>query len=162
MHLYIVRHAWAGHSGDPQYPDDRLRPLSDDGQKRFRQLVKKLMKRSFDPAHVATSPLVRCRQTADVIAELSPRRPDVLELADLAPGGELDPLLEWTQRQMPADVAWVGHTPGVDELTAKLIGDAHACIRFAKGAVACVEFADEPAAGQGELVWLATAGLLGV
>jgi phosphohistidine phosphatase len=162
MHLYIVRHAWAGQSGDPRYPDDGLRPLTVEGRKRFRRLNKKLLKRSFDPAHIATSPLVRCRQTADVIAELSPRKPDVVALADLAPRGELNPLVTWTRDKWPEDVAWVGHAPDVEELTAALIGDARARIRFAKGAVACLEFADELAAGHGELIWLATAGMLGL
>ena len=167
MHLYIVRHAWAGQHGDPAYPDDRLRPLTIDGRKRFRQVIKKLLKRSFDPIHIATSPLVRCRQTADVIAELSPRKPEIVELADLAPGGDLEPLLAWTRGKSPAAVAWVGHSPDVEELTAALLGDARARIRFAKGAVACLEFSDTLAestlaAGQGELLWLTTAAMLGV
>ena len=37
--LYIVRHAWAGHFGDPDYPDDRLRPLTEEGRERFCQMV---------------------------------------------------------------------------------------------------------------------------
>ena len=39
---------------------------------------------------------------------------------------------------------------------------ATANIRFAKGAIAAIEFGDEVAAGAGELNWLATAKLLGV
>jgi phosphohistidine phosphatase len=162
MLLYIVRHAWAGHSGDPQYPDDRLRPLTAEGRKRFRRMVRKLVKRSFDPAHIATSPLVRCRQTADVIADSIQCDAEVTELGDLAPGGELRPLLEWTQQQLPADVAWVGHSPDAERLIAELIGDRDGGVRLSKGAVACIQFDEELAPGHGELIWLATAALLGV
>ena len=35
MILYIIRHAWAGHYGDPQWPDDFRRPLSTAGKERF-------------------------------------------------------------------------------------------------------------------------------
>jgi len=39
MRLYIVRHAFAGQHGDPNYPDDSLRPLTSQGRKKFKRLV---------------------------------------------------------------------------------------------------------------------------
>ena len=105
MFIYLVRHAWAGQSGDPRYADDALRPLTEKGRKRFRRVVKKLVKRGFGPVAVATSPLVRAKETADIIAELCPGHPEVTVFDDLAPGGHLGPLLEWTQAQVLGDVA---------------------------------------------------------
>jgi phosphohistidine phosphatase len=159
MFIYVVRHAWAGQHGDPAYPDDSLRPLTDKGKKRFRRVVKKLVKRDFHPTAVATSLLVRARQTADIISERCPAQPRVSILADLSPGGRLEPLLEWT-REQSGDVAWVGHAPDVESLTADLIGAKNGQIGFEKGAVAAVRFGGTIAAGVGELVWLATADLL--
>ncbi len=75
MKLYIVRHAWAGEHGDPRYPDDRLRPLTEEGSRRFATVVKKLVDRGFRPRLVATSPLLRCLQTAEIVAEHVPGRP---------------------------------------------------------------------------------------
>ena len=49
-----------------------------------------------------------------------------------------------------------------ERFAATLTGDSSARIRFAKGAVAAIEFDDEVIAGGGELYWLATAKLLGV
>ncbi len=46
MKLYIVRHGLAGEHGDPRYPDDRLRPLTDEGRKRFANTVKALRRRA--------------------------------------------------------------------------------------------------------------------
>jgi len=50
MDLFIIRHAWAGHFGDPAWPDDAKRPLSDEGRKRFANMVKKLADRGLTPA----------------------------------------------------------------------------------------------------------------
>jgi phosphohistidine phosphatase len=161
MLLYIVRHAWAGQHGDPRYPDDNLRPLTDEGRKRFRRVVRKLVKRKFDPKHVATSPLVRCRQTAELVSAGTPQEPTIVELDDLAPGGRLAPLVEWTSQFDEGDVVWVGHSPDVERLIAQLIGAGVGRVRMAKGAVAAIAFEHDVAPGEGELAWLATAALLG-
>jgi len=163
MILYIIRHAWAGHYGDPAWPDDAARPLTEDGVERFARVVRKLVDRGFRPELVATSPLVRCRQTAEIVARGVPGEPEIVELDALMPGSDLDGLLSWTadQTKKCQELAWVGHAPDVGRLTGALIGEAGAWIRFAKGAVAAVEFHDVPQAGQGELRWIATAKLLG-
>jgi len=163
MILYVVRHAWAGHYGDPEWPDDFQRPLTAAGRRRFAEVVRVLATRGVAPELVATSPLVRCHQTAEVLAEgLSPR-PELVELDALAPGSDLGQLLAWTRRQAAAcrEVAWVGHAPDVGRITAELIGNRGGWIRFAKGAVAAVQFEGPPRRREGELTWLVTAKLLG-
>lgn len=160
MILYIIRHAWAEDRDEAAYPNDDLRPLTTKGKKRFRRVAKRLVKRGFAPLHIATSPLVRCRQTADIIVEYAPQAPSLDELDDLKPGSRLAPLLAWTAEHNDGDVAWVGHAPDVEELTAALIGAPEAEIHFAKGAVAAIEFTGPPADGKGQLLWLATAELL--
>ncbi|HEV3343734.1 MAG TPA: histidine phosphatase family protein [Pirellulales bacterium] len=160
MTVYVVRHAWAEERDDAVYPNDDVRPLARKGRKRFRRLARRLCRRGFDAAHIATSPLVRCRQTADILAEYAAGEPLITELDALRPGSQLQPLLDWTRQQEGRDVAWVGHAPDVDQLTAALVGDGRAVIRFDKGAVAAIRFDGPPAAGQGTLCWLAVAELL--
>jgi phosphohistidine phosphatase len=157
MILYIVRHAWAGDAGDPRYPDDRQRPLTDEGRKRFGRVVKKLIRRGFNPALVASSPLVRCRQTAEVISQRVPGGPQIVLRSELAPGSDLDGLLAWTAEQAVPSLAWVGHAPDVGCLAAALVGDGRAALHFAKGSVAALKFEDRPAPGGGELLWLMSA-----
>jgi phosphohistidine phosphatase SixA len=156
MLLYIVRHAEAGQHGDPNYPDDSLRPLTKKGRKRFSRLVKKLARHDFAPTLVATSPLVRCRQTAQEILDRLDGQPKLLELTALAPSSELAGLIAWTNVQHEPQVAWVGHAPDVDRLTAGLIGTGSTNVEFAKGAIAAIEFEGEIVAGEGELRWLVT------
>ncbi|MGH7140847.1 MAG: phosphohistidine phosphatase SixA [Pirellulales bacterium] len=160
MTIFIVRHAWAEDRDEAVYPNDDLRPLTKKGQKRFRRMARRLAKRGFDVAHVATSPLVRCRQTADILAEYAPSEPLIVELDALRPGSQLEPLIEWTRQQEGRDVAWVGHAPDVDQLAAALIGPSPSSIEFDKGAVAAIEFDGPPAASHGALRWLAVAELL--
>lgn len=162
MLVYLVRHAWAGHSGDPLYPDDSQRPLTIEGRKRFRRVVAKLAKRGVAPARLATSPLVRCKQTAELLVEGLDAPPSLTVLDALEPGARFEDVLPWLQHQTDvAAVGLVGHAPDVGLMLGTMIGGSDAMIDFAKGAVACIEFGDRLAAGCGALRWLVTAKMLG-
>jgi phosphohistidine phosphatase len=160
--LYIVRHGLAGEHGDPHYSDDRLRPLTDEGRKRFSAMMKQLADAGVSPQVVATSPLVRCRQTAEILVERAGRKPKLVELSALEPGSNLNALIQWSNEQQIEELAWVGHAPDVSDLVAALVSDrGDVALRFAKGAVACIAFDGDVARGAGELQWLVTAKLLG-
>jgi phosphohistidine phosphatase len=162
MILYIVRHAWAEERDAERWPDDGLRPLTKKGRKRFAKLLRRMEDSDVAPQVVATSPLLRCRQTADIFVDHLSDQPSVVELEALAPGSDLATLVQWTAAQEADEVAWVGHAPDVGRLTAALIGSQDAAIEFAKGAIACIEFESAIAQGSGNLKWLSTARLFGV
>jgi phosphohistidine phosphatase len=162
LNLYIVRHAWAEQRDEDLWPDDSLRPLTKKGQKRFEKFLKQLAEAEFAPQLVATSPYVRCRQTAELLAEHVSGKPRIVTLEALTPGSDLAALIHWTTKQTADEIAWVGHAPCVGMLAGGLIGSQEAAINFAKGSVACIEFLESIAPGAGELKWLATADLLGV
>ena len=160
MILYIVRHAWAEERDENRYPNDDLRPLTADGKKRFAKMVDRLADVKMRPTWIATSPLVRCRQTTDLLARHLPGSPEIMELL-AAPGADLGEILAWTGRRKDEEIAWVGHVPDVTDLAAALIGDGSASIRFAKGAVAAIRFDGPVERNAGQLAWLASANLLG-
>jgi len=158
----IVRHAWAADRDENRYPDDGLRPLTERGCERFTSVVERLAARGWAPTRIATSPLLRCCQTAELLSAHLPSQPELVVLDALEPASDLDELLAWTRRQKKhSHVAWVGHAPDVSQLTAALMGDSKASIRFAKGAVAKIQFSGSIRAGQGELHWLVTAKMIG-
>ena len=162
MKLYIIRHGLAGEHGDPRFPDDRMRPLTDEGRKRFADTMKRLANVGLEPDVVATSPLVRCRQTAEIVVDRVRGKPKLTELAALEPGSDLDALIEWSNSQGMEEIAWVGHAPDVSDLAAALLCPrGETVLRFAKGAVACIAFDGPVARGAGELQWLVTAKVLG-
>ena len=163
MDLYVIRHGQAGHFGDPQWPNDAERPLTNAGSQRFAQMVEILAAAGFAPGVIATSPLLRCLQTARLVAEGVPGSAEVVELDALLPGSDLEALLAWTaaQPEESRQIAWVGHAPDVSRLVAALIGAGSAEIRFAKGAIAAIRFHGPAEIGHGELRWLVTAKMLG-
>ena len=163
MDLFLIRHAWAGQHGDPAYPDDSLRPLTDDGRNRFARMAALLVKRGVRPHLIATSPLVRCRQTAEILAEAIGKKAKVVTCAELRPGGDPKHLMAWTEKHASdlEQVAWVGHAPDIGFLAASLIGQENGWLNMSKGAVAAVRFAAAAEFGGGELRWLVTAKILG-
>jgi phosphohistidine phosphatase len=161
MDLYIIRHAWAGQFGDPQWPDDTQRPLTKKGRKRFAAMVGILSQRGMEPTLIATSPMLRCRQTAEILAEVLLEKPEIIERQELLPHGDLQSLLNWTAEQADhPQIAWVGHAPDVEQITSALIGRPEASIRFPKGAIAAVRFDAPIQIAAAELRWLVTAKLL--
>jgi phosphohistidine phosphatase len=150
--LYLVRHAIAAERGEA-YPDDNLRPLTQKGIARFKEVVKGLIELDVTIDHVLTSPLVRARQTADILAELLPSHPKLVETPALAPGGSFRAVIDVVgDYGRSRGVALVGHEPGIGELAGRLIG-TRTPLPFRKGAVARIDVDALPPAGSGHLIW---------
>jgi phosphohistidine phosphatase len=164
MDLFIIRHAWAEERDEAKYPDDALRPLTDEGQRRFAKMVEFLVPRGLKPPLIATSPLLRCRQTAEILGTALGRKTQVVECKELRPGGDPKKLFAWTDEHAAGleQVAWVGHAPDVGFIAALLIGQDDGWINFKKGAIAAIRSNDSPDFGRGELQWLVSAKVLGV
>jgi phosphohistidine phosphatase len=156
-HVYVVRHAWAEDVGPDG--DDFSRPLTKKGRRRFEKFISHLRDAGMQVGRIAASPLVRTRETAEIMAEVFGLEAPIDLVDALAPGANWRALVEWTIRQDTASVAWVGHAPCVGRLVALTIGDGSAAIRMQKGAVASLRLDDGPG-HPGELEWLATAGVV--
>ena len=164
MDLFIIRHAWAEERDEAKYPDDALRPLTDEGRDRFAKMVEFLAPRGLAPPLIAASPFVRCMQTAEILATALGKKTKLVECKHLQPGSDPKKLFAWTEEQAVGleQIAWVGHAPDVGFFAALLIGQDDGWINFKKGAVAALRFNDAPDFGRGELQWLVTAKVLGV
>ena len=135
------------------YPNDSLRPLTAKGERRFGRLVKRLVEDGLAPTLVVTSPLVRCRQTAEVLVARVGWSRNCWSATSWLPAVRGSDLIAWTNAEGAAEVAWVGHAPDVDRITAEMIGSADTNLSFAKGAIAAIRFADKIVVGEGELCW---------
>src|SRR5438128_1243775 len=67
MNLYLVRHAVAVEHGDPAYPNDDDRPLTEKGRRQFRKAAAGFLELVDPPALILTSPLPRAMQTAELL-----------------------------------------------------------------------------------------------
>lgn len=157
--IYLVRHALAAERG-ADYPDDSRRPLTPKGIERFREGVAGLVAAGVEIDEILTSPYVRARQTAELLAEGFERRPKITNMHALAVEGSpvevIDTLARHAKRKR---LALVGHEPAIGLLAARLTGQRRA-IAFRKGAVACVEVDALPLARPGTLLWFLPLRLL--
>ena len=85
IELYLVRHAIAAERG-PEWPDDTKRPLTHKGIARMRQLVEGLEDLGVELDLILTSPLLRARQTADLVHQGLGGATPLEETTVLAPG----------------------------------------------------------------------------
>ena len=66
--LIVVRHGIAVAQGTPGLEDDE-RPLTQKGEKRIRQIAKRLKTLQISPERIISSPLPRAWRTAELIAD---------------------------------------------------------------------------------------------
>lgn len=126
----------------------------------MRRAAKGLRKIAPDLEILASSPLVRAKETAEIIERVF-GGPPVTELAALAPGAAAEELLGWLREQRVSSVALVGHEPDLSCLAAYLLtGEARGFLELKKGAACMVEFESAPAAGRGRLSWSLAPGQL--
>jgi phosphohistidine phosphatase len=156
MYLYLVRHAIAFDPDPAQWPDDRDRPLTPDGEKKFRRAAQGLRELVPSVDVVLSSPLVRAWQTACILHAKS-EWPEPQRFEALQPGTMPPETVDALQPHLSAtSIALVGHEPSLHELAAYLLsGDAATPqLVMRKGGVACLSFDDSPRAGRGQLDWL--------
>lgn len=157
--LYLVRHAIAAERGE-EWPDDSKRPLTERGISRFKEGVAGLRALDAVVDEIFTSPLVRARQTADLLASGLEGKPSVKVLDALAPGntasGVMTQLARAAKRRR---IALVGHEPDLGELAAHLIG-AKRALPFKKGGVCRIDVESLTSKRAGALAWFVTPKVL--
>lgn len=157
--LYLVRHGIAAERGK-EWPDDSKRPLTHKGIARMREVAAGLkdLEVSFDL--ILTSPLVRARQTADLLHQGLGGSIPLEETTLLGPGGRPADLIEFLRSKKKVDrIALVGHEPDLGQLAAFLIG-ARAPLVFKKGGICRIDFEKFPPVPPGHLVWFALPKML--
>jgi len=159
MHLLVIRHgpagdgaAWArtGH-------EDAERPLTVEGRELMRLATPGLGRLVSRLDVLATSPLTRAYQTAEIVAMGYDEMP-ITVVDSLSSGGDRTELLEWVREHRPAStIALVGHNPDLEELIAWLAAvRQHGFVKLKKGGAALLTFDVIPTPGSGVLQWLLT------
>lgn len=153
MDLYIVRHGVAEES--TALGSDAARALTDEGRKKMARAARGLASLDVRPDAILTSPLVRARQTAEVLAETLRPADGVAEVKWLEPGVPPAEAVRQLARLKCDAVMVVGHVPDVGALASLLLaGKPSVEIVFKKGAVCALSFAGRARAGRGRLEWL--------
>lgn len=150
LRLHLLRHADAG---DPMAwtSDDALRPLSAKGRRQAERLARHLVAIGFETDAMISSPKVRARETAEIVA-------DALEVAvrleeRLAGGFDIstiEAILHDAGR--PQRPVLVGHDPDFSDVAGELAGSPGLALK--KGALVRIDVDAEIAPGSGRLRWL--------
>lgn len=152
LELYLIRHGIAAERG-PDYPDDSARPLTPEGIKALKRTATSLNQLGVQFDLIVCSPLVRTRQTAEVLAEGLDERPPIDSSDALTPEGTpARAVREIGRHRKLRRLALVGHEPNIGELAAHLLGAAGA-VPFKKGAIARIDIDALPPDGAGALRW---------
>ena len=152
MNVYIFRHALADFGKKPHNDDP---PVSKEGALDVHSIVK-LAKESlgFRPNIIASSPLLRAKQTAEMASKDLRLKADMIVDGCLYGDGSPADVLAFLSRFKKTDgVVLVSHMPLIFELLYDLIG-GRAEIELLNGSIACIEFKGKAAKGKGTLAWL--------
>lgn len=162
MDLYLVRHAIAHDRDAKRWPDDGQRPLTPQGEERFRRAARGLRRLAPTVEVVLASPFDRAWRTAELLSEEAvwpePKRCEAIE-ADRSPVEGIEALRAYLDT---ASVALVGHEPNLSEIASMLLtGNATRLgMDFKKGGAACLQLNGTLRRGSAVLLWFVTPKLL--
>lgn len=136
MEVYLIRHGIA--TEREINTKDEERSLTDEGRRKTQQVAQKLAALGLRFHLILTSPLVRARQTAEILRS-SGLGSQIEEFACLAPDGDLHLWLGWlSQQQHSTDtqLAMVGHEPDLGQWAEILVwGEARAGLVLKKAGI---------------------------
>lgn len=156
MELLVVRHGAAedkdafARTGQ----DDDLRPLTRGGQREMQDVARALQELVPEIDTLATSPLVRAVQTAEIIGQRYDRELETVEW--LRPEAPYEEFAAWARSNRDRKrVVIVGHEPHLSGLVSWLIAGPKRSVLELKKAGACLlDVEGKPSAGSATLVWL--------
>jgi phosphohistidine phosphatase len=155
MEVILIRHAKSETRDPNSWPDDDQRPLSVEGRAEQRSAARAMKKMGIKFDFIVTSPLLRARETADLVAKgyRWTEAPQVAEeLAHEYSVGAVVKLLA----KFPPDsaVALVGHEPDFSDLASALISKSRDVnIAVKKSGVVGIEFDGPAEVGKGTLLY---------
>jgi len=154
MNIHLLRHGIAAPLGQENNFRDEQRALTADGIEKMRQAAQGLKRLQIEFDLIVSSPLVRARQTAEIVAEALKFRQPLDEWDELVPGGAVDAVLRRLHDFRECNsMLLVGHQPSIGCVASYLVfGDARVSLPFKKGALFCVQTNDPPPFA-GELLW---------
>lgn len=157
MNLYFLRHGDAGDAREWK-GDDSARPLSAQGSEQVTRAASRIAALDLDLDLIISSPLLRAKQTAEIVAAALKPSVTLAVVEQLAPGfgpRELSRVLR--ENADKKAVMLVGHEPDFSHCIEACIGGGR--VKLGKGALARIE-TSSPGKMHGSLTWLIPARAL--
>ncbi len=160
--IFLLRHGIAADLGVGGVIRDADRPLTPEGRVRLQVMAAGMRRLDLKINLIFTSPLLRARQTAEVVADVLKLQHKVKVIETLSPGrglvgaesGRADLFIELGAHTF-ARALLVGHQPDLSEVASfMLTGNRNLNIEFRKGGLCAIETTSIPPRGPGLLRWL--------
>ena len=159
MNIYILRHGSAVERGTPGFEDDSKRPLTPKGKRQLRKIAAAMKKMDLDFALMLSSPFLRAKRTAEIVAE-NLKLKKRLKFSDaLKPDGDAKILIRQLNelKSAPKNILLAGHEPYLSGLISLLIsGDTQLQMDFKKGGLCKLEVENLRLGQCARLAWLLT------
>lgn len=127
VNLYFLRHGIAVEPGTQGYTRDADRPLTSEGEQKLAKIAEAMDALEISFELILSSPYVRARQTAEIVAKALKLTKKVEFSEALMPAGSARKLVDLLNHLQPDDVLLVGHEPSMSELISLFTaGDASA------------------------------------
>jgi phosphohistidine phosphatase len=162
MNLYIIRHAIAVDEGTSDYESDSERPLTDKGRKKMRQIAKGLRNLGVEFDLILSSPYVRARETAEILADVFKMKKKIVFSDNLIPMGNPELLITEINEKYSVDsMVVVGHEPHLSTLVGLFAAEnGKIDITLKKGGVCYLSADDLHHEHRATLEWLLTPGIM--
>lgn len=162
MKIYLIRHSNAVEPGTPGYEDDSLRPLTEKGRDKMKDIASALKGLDVNPNLIVSSPYVRAQQTAEILAKVLKYKQELTFSDALVPMGNADHIIgEINEKYTVDELVLVGHEPCLSVLIGTLIaGNPELAINIKNGGVCCLSSDDLHTERKAVLEWVLTPKLL--
>ncbi len=162
MNLYLIRHGIAHDLHESGIAEDSQRQLTKEGKEQLKEVSKGLVKLKIRPCHIFSSPLIRARQTAEIIANTFNHHQNINIIQSLAPGYSFSDLYKDLKAHSPfEEIFLVGHEPSLSLLASHLLwANDKLNISFKKASVCRIDIYDIPPTTPGTLKWILTPKLI--
>lgn len=157
MELLILRHGEAGNR-IPTTSKDRERALTAAGRDEVEEVARSLKRLKAKIDKIATSPLKRSKETAQIVAKILNKGDELENWDELKPEVAKSEIYKRLSRlKQDTTILLVGHEPYLSGLISELIsGDSRCRISLKKAGMAKVDVTSFSPTAQGELRWLLT------
>ena len=123
MELYFLRHGKATEPGGSGSSDDFSRPLTERGIEELETEAAAFELLGLEPDVILTSPLIRAKQTAEIIAKRLGFKKRLIVAEPLSCGCDLNRLRDLLTQHAGAEmIMLVGHEPDFSSMVGELIG----------------------------------------
>ena len=162
MKIYLIRHSNAVDPGTPGYEDDSLRPLTEQGRDKMKDIASALKELDVKPDLIVSSPYIRAQQTAEILAKVLKYKQELTFSDALVPMGNADNIIgEINEKYSVDELVLVGHEPCLSVLIGTLIaGNPELTINLKNGGVCCLSSDDLHTERKAVLEWLLTPKIL--